>query len=176
GFQDHTQVAEALSARHLRLLARPDAVPECLDHRDQPAGVIGILPGLCGTALLQSEPGCPHLESDAAACPGDHDLRRAGTLATAPGMVDHAHDPAGASRHDYHPVLAFVLGQSLGERGGINVRGLPGEVPQEVDLVDAAVDQHPAAVQVAAAAPVAGLERGLLAQLHHAKGADTALR
>jgi hypothetical protein len=68
-----------------------------------------------------------------------------------------------------------MLGQGLGECGGVEVRGLPGEVPQEVHLVDAAVDQHPAAVEVAAAAPVAGLERGLLVQLYHAEVADTAL-
>ena len=64
GFQDHCQIAEALDTGHLRLLARPDAVPERLDHRDQPAGVAGTLPGLFCTALLQSEPGCPQLERE----------------------------------------------------------------------------------------------------------------
>ena len=57
GFQDHCQIAETLGPRHLRLLTRPDALPERLDHRDQPTGVAGTLPGLCGTALRQSEPG-----------------------------------------------------------------------------------------------------------------------
>src|SRR5262249_26143570 len=57
GFQDYGQVTEPLSAGHLRLLPRPKAVSECLDHRAQPAGVVGILPGLCSAALLQSEPG-----------------------------------------------------------------------------------------------------------------------
>src|SRR5712691_8604663 len=84
GFQDHCQITEALGAGHLRLLARPDAVPERLDHRDQPTGVVGTLPGLFGTALLQSEPGCPHLERGAAACPGDRDPGRGGTLGTDP--------------------------------------------------------------------------------------------
>src|SRR5262249_24109787 len=95
GFQDHSQVVEALGAGHLRLLSRPDAVPKRLDHRDQPTGVVGILPGPFGAALLQSEPGCPHLESDTATCPRDRDPRRGGTLRTGPRMVDHAHDPAG---------------------------------------------------------------------------------
>src|SRR5437870_7557810 len=95
GFQDHCQVAEALGAGHLRLLSRPDAVPERLDHRDQPTGVVGTLPGLFGAALLQSEPGGTHLESDTAACSGDRDRGRDRTLSTGPRMVDHAHDPAG---------------------------------------------------------------------------------
>src|SRR5262245_53513625 len=43
-------------------------------------------------------------------------------------------------------------------------------------LVDAAVDEHPATVQGAAAAPVAGLEWGLLMQLYNAEVADTASR
>src|SRR5262245_40302645 len=95
---------------------------------------------------------------------------------TGPRMVDHAHATAGAPRHDHHPVLTFVLGQGLRKHGGVEVHRLTGEVPQEVHLMDAAVDQHPAAVQGAAAAPVAGLEWGLLVQLHHAEVADTTLR
>jgi hypothetical protein len=67
GFQDHCQIAETLGPRHLRLLTRPDALPERLDHRDQPTGVAGTLPGLYGTALLPSEPGGPQLEREAAA-------------------------------------------------------------------------------------------------------------
>src|ERR1041384_5572657 len=69
GFQDHCQVTEAVGAGHLRLLARPDAVPERLDHWDQPTGVVGILPGPFGAVQLQSEPGGTHLENDTAACP-----------------------------------------------------------------------------------------------------------
>src|SRR5262245_25188066 len=54
-------------------------------------------------------------------------------------MVDHAHDLTRTPRHDYYPVLAFMLGQGLGERGGVEVHGLPGKVPQELHFVDAAV-------------------------------------
>ena len=39
-----------------------------------------------------------------------------------------------------------------------------------------AINEHAATVQGAAAAPVAGLEWGLLVQLHHTEVADTALR
>ena len=75
GFQDHGQVAETLGAGHLRLLSRPEAVPERLDHRDQPTGVVGTLPGPFCAALLQSEPGGTHLEREAASGPGDRDPR-----------------------------------------------------------------------------------------------------
>jgi hypothetical protein len=67
-----------------------------------------------------------------------------------------------------------VLGEGLGERGGVEVHRLPGKVPQEVYLVDAAVDEHPTAVQGAAAAPLARLKRGLLRQLHDAEVTDIA--
>ena len=69
-----------------------------------------------------------------------------------------------------------MLGQGLGECGGVEVRGFTGEVPQEVHLMDATIDEHPATVQGSAAAPVAGLERGLLMQLYDAEVADTASR
>ena len=45
------------------------------------------------------------------------------------------------------------------ESSSVDVLRLTGQVTQEVHLMDAAVDEHPAAVQVAAAAPLAGLER-----------------
>src|SRR6266851_8025406 len=93
-------------------------------------------------------------------------------MGTDPGIVDQAHYPGGAPRHDHYPVLAFVLVQGLGENGGIDVLWLTGEVPQEVHLVDAAVDEYSATVQVSAAAPLAGLERGLLLQLHEPEVAD----
>src|SRR4029434_11072873 len=122
--------------------------------------------GLFGIALLPSEPRGTQLEREAAACAGDRDPGRGRTWGTGPPMVDHAHDPTGAPRHDHHPVLAFMLGQGLGERGGVEVHGLTGEVPQDMHLVDAAVDEYPATVQGAAAPPLAWLERGLLVQLH----------
>jgi hypothetical protein len=81
-------------------------------------------------------------------------------------MMHQAYHPAGTPRHDHYPVLAFVLVQGLRERGGVDVFWLTGKVPQEMHLVDAAVDEHPAAVQVSTAAPLAWLERGLLVQLH----------
>ena len=54
-------------------------------------------------------------------------------MGTDPGMVDQAHYPGGAPRHDHHPVLAFMLGQSLGERGGVEVCWLTGEVREQGD-------------------------------------------
>ena len=58
-----------------------------------------------------------------------------------------------------------MLGEGLGERSGLEVRGFTGEVPQEVHLLDATINEHAATVQGAAAAPVAGVEWGLLVQL-----------
>jgi hypothetical protein len=62
----------------------------------------------------------------------------------------------------------------LGERGGVDVLWLTGKVPQEVHLVDAAVDEYSAAVQVSTAAPLPWLEKGLLLQLHQSEVADQA--
>ena len=72
-------------------------------------------------------------------------------------MVHHATTPL-APRVMTTTRPPFVLVQGLGERGGVDVLWLTGKVPQEVHLVDAAVDEYPTPFQVSTAAPLPWLK------------------